>query len=141
MKISGLFLLSAVGATSAFMHHTPHRYHNGHISTLRASTLDSVDEETKTTKKEQSPTSATTDTEDNVSFQSRIANSGVASAAAVATAAVNAAVSMKSLDAPDVDKSYIALDKSQNEIDEEGLPVVWWPPRATTATLFSLLLL
>jgi aarF domain-containing kinase len=59
------------------------------------------------------------------SMRDRIANSGMASAAAMATAAVNAAVSMKALEAPDVDKSYISLDKTQKEIDEEGLPVVY----------------
>jgi hypothetical protein len=64
------------------------------------------------------------------SWGDRIANSGMASAAAMATAAVNAAVSMKTLQAPDVDKSYIAFDnnssgKTQNELDEEGLPLVY----------------
>jgi len=59
------------------------------------------------------------------SLGERITNSGVASAAAMATAAVNAAVSMKSLEAPDVTKSYIALDKTQQELDEEGLPLVY----------------
>jgi len=55
----------------------------------------------------------------------RITNSGVVSAAAMATAAVNAAVSMKSLSAPSVDKSYVALDSSSNAIDGEGLPLVY----------------
>jgi aarF domain-containing kinase len=56
----------------------------------------------------------------------QLTNSGVASAAAMATAAVNAAVSMRPLEAPRVDqKSFIALDKSQSEIDEEGLPLVY----------------
>jgi len=59
------------------------------------------------------------------SFTDRISSSGAVSAAAVATAAVNAAVSMKSLTAPSVDKSYIALDKTDKEIDEEGLPLVY----------------
>lgn len=49
----------------------------------------------------------------------------MASAAAMATAAVNAAVSMKALEAPDVTKSYISLDKTQKELDEEGLPLVY----------------
>lgn len=61
----------------------------------------------------------------NVSMTERITNSGMASAAAFATAAVNAAVSMKTLEAPDVDKSYISLDKTQTELDEEGLPLVY----------------
>lgn len=55
----------------------------------------------------------------------RITNSGAVSAAAMATAAVNAAVSMKTLTAPSVDKSYISLDASANSIDEEGLPLVY----------------
>ena len=38
---------------------------------------------------------------------------------------MNAAVSMKTLSAPDVGKSYVSLDKSQQEIDEEGLPLVY----------------
>ena len=59
------------------------------------------------------------------SFTDRIANSGAASAAAMATAAVNAAVAMKTLDAPDVSKSYISLDKTNNALDEEGLPLVY----------------
>jgi predicted unusual protein kinase regulating ubiquinone biosynthesis (AarF/ABC1/UbiB family) len=53
-----------------------------------------------------------------------MANSGVASAAAMATAAVNAAVAMKTLEAPDVQKSYIALDNNK-ELDEDGLPLVY----------------
>jgi hypothetical protein len=63
--------------------------------------------------------------ERTMSLGDRITNSGVASAAAMATAAVNAAVSMKSLEAPDVSKSYISLDRTQTEIDEEGLPLVY----------------
>ena len=54
-----------------------------------------------------------------------IANSGAVSAAAMATAAVNAAVSMKSLSAPDVQKSYVSLDSTSTAIDEEGLPLVY----------------
>jgi len=65
------------------------------------------------------------DDDENLSFADRLTNSGVASAAAMATAAVNAAVSMKSLEAPSVEKSFIALDKSANELDEEGLPLVY----------------
>eukprot|EP00529_Nitzschia_sp_RCC80_P000255 CAMPEP_0113453104 /NCGR_PEP_ID=MMETSP0014_2-20120614/7188_1 /TAXON_ID=2857 /ORGANISM="Nitzschia sp." /LENGTH=864 /DNA_ID=CAMNT_0000344493 /DNA_START=471 /DNA_END=3065 /DNA_ORIENTATION=+ /assembly_acc=CAM_ASM_000159 len=61
------------------------------------------------------------------SFTERITNSGVASAAAMATAAVNAAVSMKTLEAPSTTKSYIAIDDElkKKEIDEEGLPLVY----------------
>jgi len=58
-------------------------------------------------------------------FADRITNSGAVSAAAMATAAVNAAVSMKSLTAPSVDKSYISLDSTSNAIDGEGLPLVY----------------
>jgi predicted unusual protein kinase regulating ubiquinone biosynthesis (AarF/ABC1/UbiB family) len=65
------------------------------------------------------------DIKSNISFADRITNSGVASAAAMATAAVNAAVSMKVLEAPEVGKSYISLDKTQKELDEEGLPLVY----------------
>eukprot|EP00977_Amphora_coffeiformis_P004663 scaffold1001_cov169-Amphora_coffeaeformis.AAC.10 len=50
----------------------------------------------------------------------------MASAAAMATAAVNAAVSMKALEAPSVSKSYISMDRNiTNAIDEEGLPLVY----------------
>ena len=55
----------------------------------------------------------------------RITNSGAVSAAAMATAAVNAAVSMKSLTAPSTDKSYISLDSESKITDEEGLPLVY----------------
>lgn len=55
----------------------------------------------------------------------RITNSGAVSAAAMATAAVNAAVSMKSLSAPSVDKSYISLDSTNKALDGEGLPLVY----------------
>ena len=44
----------------------------------------------------------------------------------MATAAVNAAVAMKTLQAPDVSKSYIALDSNNTkDVDEDGLPVVY----------------
>lgn len=59
------------------------------------------------------------------SFGDRIAGSGMASAAAMATAAVNAAVSMKTLEAPDVTKSYIAMDRNSTELDGDGLPLVY----------------
>lgn len=61
----------------------------------------------------------------STSFTDRIASSGAASAAAMATAAVNAAVAMKTLEAPDVAKSYISLDKSTNDVDEAGLPLAY----------------
>ncbi|KAL7470637.1 hypothetical protein ACHAXS_010881 [Conticribra weissflogii] len=60
----------------------------------------------------------------NNSFRDQIASSGAVSAAAMATAAVNAAVSMKTLTAPSVDKSYISLDSSK-ETDLDGLPLTY----------------
>ena len=66
---------------------------------------------------------SSTTTSSSTSFTERITNSGVASAAAMATAAVNAAVSMKSLEAPSTTKSYISLDTSTTVIDEDGLPL------------------
>jgi len=77
-----------------------------------------------TLEKEEDEIVATTN--DDTSLTDRIANSGVASAAAIATAAVNAAVSMRTLQAPDLTKSYISLDKSaDNALDEDGLPLVY----------------
>ena len=70
-------------------------------------------------------TKSANDSSEGVSFSDRVANSGVASASALAIAAVNAAVAMKALEAPDVSKSYISLDKTQQELDEEGLPLVY----------------
>jgi predicted unusual protein kinase regulating ubiquinone biosynthesis (AarF/ABC1/UbiB family) len=77
---------------------------------LRASTMD------KDVKEEK-----------ELSFRERLANSGAASAAAMATAAVNAAVSMRTLDAPGIEKSYVSLDLSEDArtLDEEGLPRVY----------------
>jgi len=59
------------------------------------------------------------------SLADRLSSTGAVSAAAVATAAVNAAVSMKSLSAPSTDKSYVSLDTSSDAIDDEGLPLVY----------------
>ena len=106
-----LKLLSAIytlGAVSAFSTTSkPQRI----PTTYTASTLEDVETSNEENKE--------------LSMGDRMANSGIASAAAVATAAVNAAVSMKTLEAPDVEKSYIALDKTQKELDEEGLPLVY----------------
>lgn len=78
---------------------------------LSASTLPKTD---KSTKKSES------------TVGSRFQSSGIASAAAVATAAVNAAVAMRSLEAPDVKKSYIAMEKNYSgALDEDGLPLVY----------------
>ena len=60
-----------------------------------------------------------------ISITEKIANSGAASAAAMATAAVNAAVAMKTLEAPDVHKSYISIDTRTIEQDEDGLPLTY----------------
>jgi hypothetical protein len=67
----------------------------------------------------------------NLSFGEQLANSGMASAAAVATAAVNAAVAMKTLEAPDVTKSYISIQTNASSraaaaaTDEDGLPLIY----------------
>uniref|UniRef100_A0A7S4L0S1 Protein kinase domain-containing protein n=1 Tax=Guillardia theta TaxID=55529 RepID=A0A7S4L0S1_GUITH len=54
------------------------------------------------------------------------ASQSLATSAAIAAAAVNAAVSMRKLEAPDVDKTYIVKDKErQGAVDEEGLPIVY----------------
>jgi predicted unusual protein kinase regulating ubiquinone biosynthesis (AarF/ABC1/UbiB family) len=136
MKIS--ILVGGIATVSAFtqqqqQHCTLNLHHN---FALRASTL----EETRNELTEVNPSkkngsnnisnnnnNRNNRNDDNKPLQlsERITNSGVASVAAMATAAVNAAVSMKTLEAPDVEKSYILLDKSQNELDEEGLPVVY----------------
>ena len=64
--------------------------------------------------------------EQRQSIRDRLASSGAASAAAMATAAVNAAVAMKTLDAGDVTKSYIALDVNATKtLDEDGLPLAY----------------
>jgi hypothetical protein len=78
---------------------------------------------TTTITDSKSNSSSKTETSSKTSLSDRIANSGVASAAAMATAAVNAAVSMKTLEAPSTTKSYISLDTSQTVIDEDGLPL------------------
>lgn len=95
------------------------------ISPLYASTLDKTDQSSSTTTTTNNADSSVHDKEENLSFSERVANSGVASAAALATAAVNTAVSMKQLDAPDVSKSYISLDTTEKALDEEGLPLVY----------------
>ena len=53
--------------------------------------------------------------------------SGLMTSATIAAAAVNAAVSMKKLEAPDGGaKTYIVKDAArQGQVDEEGLPVVY----------------
>jgi predicted unusual protein kinase regulating ubiquinone biosynthesis (AarF/ABC1/UbiB family) len=96
------------GNTGAF---TPSSF-SRHATFLQASSLDTEQKEDK---------------DESVSFRERVASSGAATAAAMATAAVNAAVSMKTLEAPDLQKSYVALDLSDEAktLDEEGLPRVY----------------
>lgn len=106
--------LIGVGCSSAFTTTPTRLAPNSFV--LHASTLDETTTEKKSVKKGES----------QQSFRDRLASSSAASAAAVATAAVNAAVSMKTLEAPDVTKSYIALDvNSTGALDEDGLPLVY----------------
>jgi len=109
-----LALTLLVGGSFAFtavpLQTKPH-----HSFALQTSTLDDTD------NKINGETSSS-----QQSFRDRLVSSSAASAAAVATAAVNAAVSMKSLEAPDVKKSYIALDvNNTGALDDEGLPLVY----------------
>jgi hypothetical protein len=49
-----------------------------------------------------------------------------ATSAAIAVSAVNAAVSMRALEAPEVTKTYIVQDTArQGSVDESGLPIVY----------------
>ena len=119
MKIAVPLLIfgTILEATLAFTQVSNPKYQNGIKPSSPSSTaLHYVD-------KNSSPDDGV-EKKENLSFRDRIAKSGVASAAAMA-AAVNRAVAMKPLEAPAYDKSYIALDKSENELDEEGLPVVY----------------
>ena len=63
------------------------------------------------------------------SIQEQMNTGGVAAAATVAAAAVNAAVSLKTLDAPDVVRSYVYRDGAATNrtglVDEVGLPLVY----------------
>ena len=79
----------------------------------------------KSSAKAAEKSSSSNNANSGTSLTGKIANSGIASAAAMATAAVNAAVAMKSLEAPDTSKSYISLDKSIKELDEDGLPLTY----------------
>jgi len=113
MKITGvLFLGGAAWTASAFVQSSTGSQQNG----VPSSALYYVDKS--------GASAAEFGKNENLSLRDRIAKSGVASAAAMA-AAVNRAVAMKPLEAPSNDKSYIALDKTQNELDEEGLPMVY----------------
>ena len=59
----------------------------------------------------------------------KVGAAGIASAAAVAAAAVNTAVGMKTLEAPDVSKTYVyrngAAENRTGVVDEVGLPLVY----------------
>ncbi|GMI20214.1 hypothetical protein TeGR_g1470 [Tetraparma gracilis] len=52
-------------------------------------------------------------------------NLATLSAVSLASAAVNAAVAMKDLSAPSLEKSYISLDSTTTATDESGLPEVY----------------
>ena len=105
MKITGAVLLGTLGtASSAF---TPR---------VVSSCTSSKDVPSTTALFYIDKNGAAGAAESEPSFRDRI---GAASAAAMA-AAVNQAVAMKKLEAPSNDKSYVALDTSQNELDEEG---------------------
>jgi hypothetical protein len=117
-----------VDQSSRLDHDIPSSSSSSTTSSLYASTMDNdVKPKTRKNNYNDMPSSSSS------SLGDRIANSGMASAAVMATAAVNVAVSMKTLQAPDVDnKSYIVLDdsisnnnQSPKELDEEGLPLVY----------------
>lgn len=97
---------------------------------LRAATLDDASTEKKNDDDLAAAVMAETDgskkdKNGGARIGERITNSGVISAVAMASMAVNSAVSMQTLEAPSVDKSYISLGKTQQELDEEGLPLVY----------------
>lgn len=129
-------LLSAWEPTEAFSNKAPLRSVRAKCSQIigipsRASTMDEQrtsnnGKNTKNESNKQEEEDIYGHEEKSGSLQDQFRNSGMASAAAMATAAVNAAVSMRALEAPDLDKSYISLDKdSVAELDEEGLPRVY----------------
>jgi len=123
MKFQTTAVVLAVSATAASAFVGPiHTRSHSINSPLRASTL-----EPDTIKKEktETPPPPLNNNKKQQSLGSRFTNSGMASAAAMATAAVNAAVSMRTLEAPDVKKSYIAMDANKTGIDEDGLPLVY----------------
>ena len=134
MKINLLTVLAAVSLcqeTTAFV--GPNMGRAAVTTTVNsASTLDSPPTKARPPKrddddKDEKPRKpAAPSTTEPSSFRDRLGNSGMASAAAIATAAVNAAVGMKTLEAPSVSKSYISMDRNTtNVIDEEGLPLVY----------------
>ena len=95
------------------------------VAATSSTVLDDADTESSTTSKnnnKQTKRSAPS----SPSFRDQLANSGITSAALLATAAVNQAISMRVLEAPSLDKTYIAMQQqSQAQLDEEGLPLVY----------------
>jgi hypothetical protein len=93
--------------------------------TVQASASTRTSQKKKQTNNNTNKKSSTTTSR---SFTDRFASSSMTAAAAAATAAVNAAVAMKTLEAPDVTKSYVTISSSSSEkemIDPDGLPLVY----------------
>ena len=144
MKFNPLTVLAAVSLASqnsgslAFVT-SPHKSSSAAVWRRKSSTLDSPpktrpptpddendDDDNNDESRGVRSRSKKTSSSSSTSFRDRIGNSGMASAAAMATAAVNAAVSMKTLEAPSVSKSYISIDRNvTNAVDEQGLPLVY----------------
>jgi predicted unusual protein kinase regulating ubiquinone biosynthesis (AarF/ABC1/UbiB family) len=128
--ISSSLSVSSLPVTTNHIANTNVNKNANGIKMMNSNDIPLSQKQLKQTDFEQSRTSMSSKTKSkqstetsSASLSDRIANSGVASAAAMATAAVNAAVSMKTLEAPSTTKSYISLDTSQTVIDEEGLPL------------------
>jgi len=65
---------------------------------------------------------------EEASIVDRVRNSGIAATATAAAQAVSTAVAMRKLEAPDLKKSYIVVDKDDErmgKIDEAGLPLIY----------------
>ena len=108
------------GATSSTQRRSSTLVHRQTIAApLAASTLESDTAQTQPADDEENKSKKAT------GWGKQARSTGVASAAAMAAAAVNAAVSMRSLEAPSSSKTYISMDKTAQEIDEEGLPLVY----------------
>lgn len=119
-SLLALAVFAGIGGSSAFTASplaTTRRQGSFSNAPLYSSTLDDTDQKINGER---------INGESQQSFRDRLAASSASAAAVAATAAVNAAVSMKSLEAPDVRKSYIALDvNNTGALDEEGLPLVY----------------
>ncbi|GMH91890.1 hypothetical protein TrVE_jg12289 [Triparma verrucosa] len=72
-----------------------------------------------------SPLYAIEEPKEDIGMRKSIENTAAASAAAIATAAVNSAVSMRTLSAPSLSKSYVSLDATNATLDTDGLPTVY----------------